>query len=218
MREVPHPKKPETAPYQERIIGGVKYRTDKIGALHLYDLWTEEEISISVEEMNAQDRIDFFSAISEVLQDSLPKGTQILREFNEILIVPKDYIKGDKPLGMIRGSHTDDGGLVIKWIGSEVKNGGTILLAELLKQYPDTEYIYGELEATNYAVYNDLRKIGNTHEDALRQTPAYKTRAACGFNEIKPQEEERGKRGRPILVTVPCTIKGGKNQSERNIA
>lgn len=88
-------------------------------------------------------------------------------------------------------------------IDSSLPGGGLVLLAESLRMSPHTQEIVGELAESNQMIFHEMKMKGLSHVRALRETPAYKTRARCGFNVITDAKDTGTTR--PILVTVPAS-------------
>lgn len=71
------------------------------------------------------------------------------------------------------------------------KNGlSKLILARIIEDNPQVKEIKTQLADRNEKVFNDFRDMGYSVLDAIKETPAYKVRAALGFSKIKEYEHK----------------------------
>ncbi len=69
------------------------------------------------------------------------------------------------------------------------KNGiSKLIIARIIEDNPQVKEIKTQLADRNEKVFNDFRDMGYSVLDAIKETPAYKVRAALGFSKIKEYE------------------------------
>ena len=64
---------------------------------------------------------------------------------------------------------------------------GTALLANVLKNHPETLFIRSNLGLSNFELFKKAKNFGKSDKKALRQTMAYKMRKRLGFAYIKKE-------------------------------
>lgn len=152
--------------------------TEPDGTIRNFDAASGQEISLI--EMDTQDRLEHFTLLCDAFSSLLPEGFSIQE-------MDSDFIAIQRPdgsqAGMIIFAIHDDV-LRIDTMVSRVPSGGRLLLAETLKRHPHIQKISGLLATDNSKAYKDARNLGKEHDRAIRSTPSYKIRAACGFNGI----------------------------------
>ncbi|MFH1537033.1 MAG: hypothetical protein ABID45_03535 [Patescibacteria group bacterium] len=178
----------------DRVYGFFRVATEDNGTVHRFDMDTGEEISLLDMDINA--RKDHFNRLFEIIKNRLPDGISVSSWLGEIKLLDE---KGDT-IGELKYAQTSDS-MKIRDMKSGIKGGGKLLLLQALIKQPETCRIYSSLVDDNGDAYRQARSEHNDELKALRNTPAYRNRAFCGFNGIV--ENESGGEIRPQLVSVP---------------
>lgn len=151
--------------------------TERDGTIRVFDYESQQEISLL--NLTVDERKKHFEALFDVVCHALPDKTEISSWLSTIRLIGQDK----KVLGELEYVMTA-GEMIINKMSSEVSGGGRAMLLRALLNHPQTEGISSKLALDNKVAYITARARGVSPEQALKQTPAYKIRAFCGYNRI----------------------------------
>jgi len=111
---------------------------------------------------------------------------------------PKSQPELQKEVGRIDFDFMDSTNtLFIEWVSVEPhfqkKGLATQLMREVLQSFPETERVMGYLTDTNKKLYDEKLKATGSAEEALKNTPYYRSLKGLGFTEIVTNTAYDGK-------------------------